>query len=96
MRYAKLINNYPSYAPNPITVNGVRIGNPPGEVYAAEGYKRVSYTEQPEPQGVGRWNETWTETDEAIVQGWSWNEATDEDEISDSEALSILAGGDIG
>lgn len=96
MRYAKLINGYPSYAPNPILHNGVWIGNPPTEVYEAEGYKPVVYAEQPEPQGVGRWEETWTETDEAIVQSWSWHEATDEDEISDSEALNILAGGGSG
>lgn len=96
MRYAKLINGYPSYAPNPITVNGVRIGNPPGEVYLAEGYKPVTYTDQPEPQGMGRWTETWTETDEAVVQGWEWNEATDEDEISDTEAVEMLLGGDSG
>lgn len=96
MKYAKLINNYPSYAPNPIIHNRQRIGNPPSEVYLAEGYKPVTYTEQPEPQGIGWWDEVWTETDEAIVQSWSWHEAAEEDEISDSEALNILAGGDSG
>lgn len=96
MRYAKLINGSPAYAPNPILVDGKRIGNPPPEVYAAEGYKPATYTEQPEPPGVGHWEEVWTETDEAIVQGWSWHVATDEDEISDSEALNILSGGDSG
>lgn len=96
MSYAKLINDRPSYAPNPILHNEWRIWNPPQEVYLAQGYKSVSYTEQPEPPSVGHWDETWTETDEAIVQGWSWHEATDEDEISDSEALNILSGGDSG
>ena len=93
MRYAKLINGRPSYAPNPIIHNGRRIGNPPGEVYEAEGYKHVIYADQPEPQGVGWWIETWTETDEAIVHSWSWHEAADEDEISDSEAVDLLLGG---
>ena len=96
MRYAKLINGFPTYAPNPILHNGWRIWNPPPEVYAEEGFKPVTYTEQPEPQGIGWLEETWTETDEVIVQGWSWHEATDEDEISDSEALNILAGGGSG
>lgn len=93
MKYAKLIDGHPVFAPNPIIVGGSRIGNPPPEIYLAEGYKPVQYADQPEPQGVGRWEETWAETDEAIVQGWQWHEATDEDEISDSEALDMLLGG---
>lgn len=96
MTYARLINNYPSYAPNPIAHNGSWIGNPSGSVYEAEGYKPVNIADQPEPPGVGWWVETWTETDEAIVQGWTWHEATDEDEISDTEALKLLTGGDSG
>ena len=68
MRYAKLINGHPVYAPNPIKHNGLWYGNPPGSVYEAEGYKPVSLTDQPEPPGVGWWVETWTETEEAIEQ----------------------------
>lgn len=96
MRYAKLINDSPVYAPNPVLHNGVRIGNPPGSVYEAEGYKPTTLTNQPEPPGVGWYVETWTETDEAIVQGWEWHEATDEDEISPEEALDMLLGGESG
>ena len=94
MRYAKLINGYPVFAPNPILHNGMWYGNPPGEVYLEQGYKPVQYTDQPEPQGVGRYEATWTETDEAIVQGWTWHEATDEDEIDPEEALDLLLGGE--
>lgn len=96
MKYAKLINNSLSYAPNPILHAGLWYGNPPGSVYEAEGYKPVSLTNQPEPLGVGWWVETWTETEDAIVQGWTWREATDEDEISDTEALELLTGGESG
>ena len=39
MRYAKLINFHPSYAPNPITVDGIRYGNPPAEILLEQGYK---------------------------------------------------------
>lgn len=94
MSYAKLIDGNLSYAPNPIRHNSVLIGNPPAEVYLSEGYKPVTLTNQPEPLGVGWWIETWTETEDAIVQGWTWHEATDEDEISDTEALELLTGGD--
>lgn len=98
MRYAKLINGSISFAPNPILHNGSWYGNPPGSVYEAEGYKPVVYTEPPgdAPSGVGWWVETWKETENAIVQGWTWHEATDEDEISDTEALALLTGGDSG
>lgn len=96
MRYAKLISNFPAYATNPILHAGLWHGNPPGSVYEAEGYKPVSLANQPEPPGVGWWVETWTETEDAIVQGWVWHEATDEDEISDTEALALLTGGDSG
>ena len=41
MKYAKLINNSPVYAPNPILHNGLWYGNPPGEIYEADGYKPV-------------------------------------------------------
>lgn len=96
MKYAKRIDNRLIIAPNPILHDGKWYGNPPGEVYLAEGYKPVVFNEQPEPPGVGRWVETWEETDEAIVQSWSWHEATDEDEISDTEALDVLLGGEGG
>lgn len=96
MEYAKLINASLVYAPNPILHNGLWYGNPPASIYGAEGYKPVVYTDQPEPQGVGWWNEVWAETDEAVVQGWEWHEATDEDEISDTEAVEMLLGGDSG
>lgn len=95
MTYAKLNEGELVLAPNPITVNGSRIGNPPASIYEAKGYKPVAYTDQPEPQGMGWYVETWTETDEAIVQGWVWHEATDEDEISDEEVLQILLGGNV-
>lgn len=93
MRYAKLVDGYPQFAPNPINHNGLWYGNPAGSVYEAEGYKPVQYTDQPEPQGVGWWIEEWTETDETIVQGWAWHEAGPEDEISPEEALDMLMGG---
>lgn len=96
MRYAKLIDGSISYATNPIAHDDKIRYNPPGSVYEAEGYKQVSLTNQPKPQGVGWWIETWSETEDAIVQGWVWHEAADEDEITDTEALALLTGGDSG
>lgn len=71
MRYAKLINNVPAYAPNPIKHAGLWYGNPPAEVYLAKGYKPVVYTEPPtEPTEGYQWVETWSETESEIVQRW--------------------------
>ena len=84
MKYAKLINNSPSFAPNPILHNGLWYGNPPGSVYEAEGYKPVVYNDRPTEPGEGyQWQETWGETAEEIVQDWVLVEVP----ITDEEAL---------
>ena len=84
MKYAKLINGYPSYAPNPILIDDMYIGNPPGSVYEAEGYKPVVYADQPTEPGEGyQWVESWSETDTEIVQGWVLVEIP----ITDADAL---------
>lgn len=84
MKYAKLINDHPSYAPNPIKHDGLWYGNPPGSVYEAAGYKPVTFTEPPTEPGEGyQWSETWSETESEIVQGWVLVEVP----ITDEEAL---------
>lgn len=71
MKYAKLINDHPSYAPNPIKHDGLWYGNSPGEIYEAEGYKPVHFTDPPTEPGEGyQWSETWSETESEIVQSW--------------------------
>ena len=84
MRYAKLINGFLTYATNPILHNGLWYGNPPSEIYEAEGYKPVRFTDPPTEPGEGyQWSETWSETDTEIVQGWVLVEVP----ITDEEAL---------
>lgn len=92
IKYAKLENGYPHYAPNPIRVDGNYVGNPPGDVYLAEGYKPVRHTEPGETPDGYFWAETWTETDSEIVQGWEAVELPDE--VGADEAMEILFGGD--
>lgn len=90
MRYAKMINGIPQYAPNPILHAGLWYGNPPREIYEAEGYKPVVYNDPPTEPTVGyQWAETWSETDTEIVQGWVLVEETDVDPY---EAMQILFG----
>ena len=88
MRYAKIINNFPVLAPNPILHNGLWYGNPPAEVLEAEGYKPVVYTDPPTEPGEGyQWSETWSETESEIVQGWVLVEVP----ITEEEALTRYA-----
>lgn len=90
MRYAKLINNFPVYAPNPILVDGAYIGNPPGSVYEAEGYKPVRYTDAPETDIGYEAVEGWTETETEIIQTWEIVES----EVDPANAMEILFGGE--
>lgn len=84
MKYAKLINGFPTYAPNPILHAGLWYGNPPGSVYEAEGYKPVVYSDPPGEAPAGyQWSEIWSEDDGNIQQGWVLVEVP----ITDEEAL---------
>ena len=79
MRYAKLINGSISYAPNPILHNGLIRYNPPPEIYLAEGYKPVRYTDPPTTEPGYIAVPSWAETAEEIVQ--TWTEELNPDEI---------------
>lgn len=91
MEYAKLIDNNLRLAPNPILHGGSYIGNPPAEVYEAEGYKPVRYTDSPEVEPGYVAVPGWTETEDEIVQTWEIVEA----EVDPAEAMEILFGGDV-
>lgn len=83
MKYAKLIDGEIFFAPNPIIIGDRQIGNPPGEVYEAEGYKPVVYTDPPvvEPGYIAV--PGWEETAEEIVQIWTVEQVP----ITEEEAL---------
>lgn len=92
MNYAKLIGSQPVYAPNIVRFNNTLVINPDAEKLTMLGYKAVTYTEfQFEaPEGY-IWSETWTETQNTIIQGW---ELVPEGDLEAEEALNILMGGD--
>ena len=92
MEYAKLIDNNIRFAPNPIIVGDRQIGNPPGEVYEAEGYKPVTYIDPPEVEPGYIVVPGWEETDNAIVQTWTVEE--EPDEVDAERAMEILFGGE--
>lgn len=83
MKYAKLINNELVLAPNPIIIDDRQIGNPPGEVYAEQGYKPVIYTDPPVVAEGFVAVPGWEEQAEEIVQTWTVEQVP----ITEEEAL---------
>lgn len=84
MSYAKLIDGNLQPSPNPIYIDPYWVGNPTGEMLTAEGYKPVRFTDPPtEPTDGYQWQETWSETESEIVQGWVLVEVP----ITEEEAL---------
>lgn len=91
MKYAKLINNYPQFAPRHLTVGNYVIYNPPGEIYLEQGWLPVRNTEPPVAEPGWHYEETWSEASGEIVQGWVL--VKDPDDISADEAIEIILGG---
>ena len=83
MQYAKLINSILIIAPNPIIIDDRQIGNPPAEVYTAEGYKPVVYTNPPVVAEGYVAVPGWEETAGEIVQTWTVEQVP----ITEEEAL---------
>ncbi len=91
--YGKLINGELYGAPNPLkTADGDVFTNDPA-VYLASGYKPIITAEYPSDgkNYVGSWAETATE----INQVWAEMPQSDDDRITDTEALEIITGGAI-
>ena len=103
INYAKLIDGYPAYAPNPIVLTEPieidSIIHPAGATlslsgaaeshYAQLGYKPVTRTTMPTRDGY-YYTETWTETEMEIVREWEEHEQP-EDELTDAvTALETL------
>ena len=90
MTYGRLDSGYIRFAPRKLNGDGVTVYNPPAEMYIAQGWKPLTYTEQPEaPEGYD-YVEGWEDTGDTIVQTWTLVER----ELDDSELLNILLGGD--
>lgn len=93
MKYGKIENGHLRLAPNPILHAGIWYGNPPAEVYQAEGYKPVRFTEPPETEPGYIAVPVWKETDAEIVQ--MWTEEPEPDEISEDRAYRIITGEEV-
>ena len=89
--YGKLVNGELRGAPRPIrTENGDVFTNDP-TIYLANGYKPIILTDCPSDEKS--YISSWTETETEIMQVWTEVKQSDDDPISDSEALEIITGG---
>ena len=89
--FGKLIDGELRGAPRPIkTAEGDVFTNDPS-IYLANGYKPIILTDS--PSDGKSYISSWTETDTEIVQTWTEVQKSDNDPISDSEALEIITGG---
>lgn len=89
--YGKLVNGELRGAPRPIrTENGDVFTNDPA-LLLQYGYKPIITAEYPSDGGY--YTESWTETETEITQMWTEVQQSDDDPISDSEALEIITGG---
>ena len=89
--FGKLIDGELRGAPNPLKTEESYIFTNNAAIYLANGYKPIILTEYPSDGGY--YTESWIETETEIVQVWTEVQQSDNDLISDSEALEIITGG---
>ena len=87
MRYAKLVNNYPSYAPRRLRIGSVIVYNPTDVQLLSEGYLPVVETPMPETDEQHYASPHWAIQNNQIVQSWTVEEIP----ISEEEALTRYA-----
>lgn len=89
--YGKLIDGELRGAPRPIkTADGDVFTNDPA-LLLQYGYKPIILTEY--PSDGKSYIDSWAETETEITQVWTEVQQSDDDPISDSEALEIITGG---
>ena len=89
--YGKLVDGELRGAPRPIkTSEGDVFTNDPA-LLLHYGYKPIIMAEY--PSDGKSYIDSWTETETEITQIWTEVQQSDDDPISDSEALEIITGG---
>lgn len=89
--FGKLVDGELRGAPRPLkTADGDVFTNDPS-IYLANGYKPIIAADY--PSDGKNYIATWTETETEITQTWTEVQQSDDDPISDSEALEIITGG---
>lgn len=89
--YGKLNEGNLTIAPRKLEDTGVVVYNPPAEMYFAQGWKPVQFTEAPEAPVGYVYDAGWEEQADAIVQTWTLVPLPDD--VDDAEAFDIIFGG---
>lgn len=89
--YGKLIDGNLQIAPKKLPGDGTIVYNPPAEMYLAQGWKPVQFTDEPEAPSGYYYESGWEEQSDAIVQTWTLVELPDD--IDEAEAYDIIFGG---
>ena len=85
--YGKIIDGKLIYAPNPININGRRIGNPSAQIYLREGYLPVDDAYNP-PEGY-RWDNKWEILGGKIVKKYDPIPQEELDEIAGMRIVTM-------
>ena len=67
--YGKIENDNVKFAKNPLWIGDKMIANPTNEMYIANGYKPIQYTEAPTKDGF-YYTSKFVEKEDVIVQVW--------------------------
>ena len=89
--YGKLVNGELRGAPRPLKTSDGDVFTNNAAIYLANGYKPIILTDS--PSDGKSYISSWTETETEITQVWTEVQQSDNDPISDSEALEIITGG---
>ena len=91
MIYGKLVNGELRGAPRPIKTADGDVFTTDPNLLLQYGYKPIILTEY--PSDGKSYIDSWAETETEITQTWTEVQQSDDDPISDSEALKIITGG---
>ena len=89
--YGKLVNGELRGAPRPIKTSEGDVFTTDPALLLQYGYKPIITAEY--PSDGKSYIDSWTETETEITQIWTEVQQSDDDPISDSEALEIITGG---
>ena len=89
--YGKLVNGELRGAPRPIKTENGDVFTTDPNLLLQYGYKPIITAEY--PSDGKSYTDSWAETETEITQVWTEQPQTDDDPISDSEALEIIIGG---
>lgn len=88
MKYAKLIDGHPIYAPHMFVDGNIKIFNPTDDMYITHGYLPVIMNDIPETDDKNYAVPSWKEENGQIVQEWSIEKIPDN--VTEADYIEAL------